>query len=86
MFSEIQFNIKPIGFLYECGLICMSARMYTIFKNNNILCFWNLLQSRRGWKTSLLCLIICLVARELCIFMKEVGWNPDRTVMNENSI
>ena len=26
------------------------------------------------------------VARYLCIFMKEVGWNPDRTVMNENSI
>ena len=21
------------------------------------------------------------MARELCIFMKEVGWNPDRTVM-----
>ena len=26
------------------------------------------------------------VARNLCIFTKEVGWNPDRTVMNENSI
>jgi hypothetical protein len=26
------------------------------------------------------------VARDGCIFMKEVGWNPDRTVMNENSI
>jgi hypothetical protein len=26
------------------------------------------------------------VARDLCIFTKEVGWNPDRTVMNENSI
>ena len=26
------------------------------------------------------------MARDLCIFMKEVGWNPDRTVMNENSI
>ena len=25
------------------------------------------------------------MARDLCIFMKEVGWNPDRTVMNENS-
>ena len=26
------------------------------------------------------------MARNLCIFTKEVGWNPDRTVMNENSI
>ena len=26
------------------------------------------------------------VATDLCIFTKEVGWNPDRTVMNENSI
>jgi len=26
------------------------------------------------------------VARDLYIFTKEVGWNPDRTVMNENSI
>ena len=26
------------------------------------------------------------VARDLCIFMKEVGWIPDRAVMNENSI
>ena len=26
------------------------------------------------------------VAKDLCIFTKEVGWNPDRTVMNENSI
>jgi hypothetical protein len=26
------------------------------------------------------------VARNLCIFMKEVGWSPDRVVMNENSI
>ena len=26
------------------------------------------------------------MARDLCIFMKEVGWNPDRTVVNENSI
>jgi hypothetical protein len=26
------------------------------------------------------------VARNLCIFTKEVGWIPDRTVMNENSI
>ena len=26
------------------------------------------------------------VTRDLCIFMKEVGWNPDRPVMNENSI
>ena len=26
------------------------------------------------------------VARDLCIFTKEVGWNPDRTVMNENAI
>ena len=26
------------------------------------------------------------VARDLCIFTKEVGLNPDRTVMNENSI
>jgi hypothetical protein len=23
------------------------------------------------------------VARDLCILMKEVNWNPDRTVMNE---
>jgi hypothetical protein len=23
------------------------------------------------------------VARDLCILMKEVSWNPDRTVMNE---
>ena len=26
------------------------------------------------------------VARHLCIFMNEVGWNPDRTIMNGNSI
>jgi len=26
------------------------------------------------------------VARDPSIFMKEVGWNPDRVVMNENSI
>jgi hypothetical protein len=26
------------------------------------------------------------VARDLCIFMNEVGWNPDRTIMNGNSI
>jgi hypothetical protein len=26
------------------------------------------------------------VARDLCIFMKEVGWNPDRVVTNANSI
>jgi len=26
------------------------------------------------------------IARDPCIFMKEVGWNPDRVVMNENSI
>jgi hypothetical protein len=30
--------------------------------------------------------IVVSVARDGCIFMKEVGWNPDRTVMNENSI
>ena len=26
------------------------------------------------------------VTRNLCISMKEVDWNPDITVMNENSI
>jgi hypothetical protein len=26
------------------------------------------------------------VTRDLCVFMKEVGWNPDRTIMNGNSI
>ena len=26
---------------------------------------------------------IAYVARDLCILMKEVSWNPDRTVMNE---
>ena len=26
------------------------------------------------------------VAKDLCIFMKEVGWKPDRTVFNGNSI
>ena len=26
------------------------------------------------------------VIRDLCIFLKKVGWNPDRAVMNENSI
>jgi hypothetical protein len=26
------------------------------------------------------------VAKDLCIFMKEVGWKPDRTVINGNSI
>ena len=26
------------------------------------------------------------VANDLCIFMKEVGWKPDRTVINGNSI
>ena len=26
------------------------------------------------------------VTRDLCIFTEEVGWNPDRTVMNENII
>jgi hypothetical protein len=26
------------------------------------------------------------VARNLCKFMKEVGWSPDRVVMNTNSI
>ena len=26
------------------------------------------------------------MARDLCIFMNEVGWNPDRTIMNGNSI
>jgi hypothetical protein len=26
------------------------------------------------------------VTRDLYIFMKEVGWNPDITVMHENSI
>jgi hypothetical protein len=63
-----------------------TGRLCTIFKNNNILSFWNILPSRRGWKTNLLCLVVCLVARDLCIFMKEVGWNPDRTVMNEINI
>jgi hypothetical protein len=26
------------------------------------------------------------VTRDLCIFMKEVAWNPNRTVMNGNNI
>jgi hypothetical protein len=29
---------------------------------------------------------VSTVARNLCIFTKEVGWSSDRVVMNENSI
>ena len=30
--------------------------------------------------------IVVSAARDGCIFMKEVGWNPDRVVTNANSI